>query len=163
VKRGTRGAVDIEIDAPPETVYDAVSNVRRTGEWSPECVRCEWIDGATGPVVGARFKGSNKHGLARWSTRPRVVAATAPSEFAFVTRHLGRDMTRWSYEFRSTSDGAHTVVTESFEMLCDVPWYFRVTDRVLMGVHDRERDLVANMRQTLDRIKAAVERENTAR
>jgi hypothetical protein len=157
MKRGTRAGADVEIDASPATVYDAVSDVRRTGEWSPECMHCEWIGGATGPVVGARFKGSNKHGLARWSTKPRVVLATAPSEFAFVTRHLGRDMTKWSYELRPAPDGTGTVVTESFELLCDMPWYFRLIDRVLMGVRDRESDLVANMRETLDRIKAAVE------
>jgi hypothetical protein len=29
------------------------------GDLSPECVSCEWIDGATGPTVGARFRGRN--------------------------------------------------------------------------------------------------------
>jgi Polyketide cyclase / dehydrase and lipid transport len=162
VKQGTRASVEVEVDAPPTTLYDAISDVRRTGEWSPECVRCEWIDGATGPVVGAQFKGSNRHGLARWSTKPRVVVADAPREFAFVTRHLGRDMTKWSYELRPATDGNRTIVTESFELLCDIPWYFRVSDRVLMGVRDRQADLVTNMTQTLARIKASVE-SGTAR
>jgi Polyketide cyclase / dehydrase and lipid transport len=129
------------------------------GEWSPECRRCEWIGGATGPVVGARFKGTNRRGVARWSTRPRVVVADPGREFAFVIGHRGRDMTRWSYRFEPASDG--TKVTESFEMLREMPWYFRFADRFLMGVKDRTADLVASMGETLQRLKIAIEKHDT--
>ena len=136
-------------------LYDLVSDVPRMGDWSPECRRCEWIDGATGPAVGARFKGSNQRGLARWSTKPRVVSADPGREFAFVTGHLGRDMTKWTYRFTPASDA--TTVTESFEMLRAMPWYFRLADRLLMGVTDREADLTTNMTETLQRLKTAKE------
>ena len=155
MKQGTQRQVSTIVHASPMAVYDLVSDVRRMGEWSPECRQCTWIDGATGPVVGARFKGSNRHGLARWSTKPRVVAAVPGEEFAFVTGHLGHDMTRWTYRFERTSDS--TNVTESFEMLRPMPWYFRVADRFLMGVRDREADLTTNMSETLRRLKAATE------
>ena len=52
-----------------------VSDVTRMGEWSPETIRCTWIDGATGPAVGARFKGTNRRGIFRWSTKPEIVVA----------------------------------------------------------------------------------------
>jgi Polyketide cyclase / dehydrase and lipid transport len=155
VKAETNGHASTDVDASPTTLYDFVSDVRRMGEWSPECRRCEWIGGATGPEVGARFKGTNQHGLARWSTKPRVVVADPGHEFAFVTGHLGRDMTKWSYRFEPAAD--HTLVTESFELLRDMPWYFRLADRFLMGVTDRKADLEANMHETLRRLKAATE------
>src|SRR5258706_1140585 len=120
MKRGTTGQATTYIDASPEKVYGLISDVTRMGEWSPECERCEWLDGATGPAVGARFKGSNAHGLARWSTKTKVVAAEPGREFGFVTTHRGRDMTKWSYRFEPSSDG--TTVTETFEMLADMPW-----------------------------------------
>jgi hypothetical protein len=110
MRAGTRGEATIEVHTAPGALYDMVSDVRRMGEWSPECRHCEWIDGATGPAVGARFKGSNQHGLARWSTKPRVVVADPGREFAFVIGHLGHDMTRWSYRFEPAAD--HTIVTE---------------------------------------------------
>jgi Polyketide cyclase / dehydrase and lipid transport len=160
MKKGTSGKVATNIDVSPEVLYDLVSDVRRMGEWSPECRRCEWIDGATGPAVGARFKGSNAHGLARWSTTTKVVAAESGREFAFVTGHLGRDMTKWSYRFEPASNG--TVVTESFEMLRDVPWYFRLGDRYLMGVKDRRADLEKNMAETLQRLKVASENRDSS-
>jgi hypothetical protein len=131
------------------------------GEWSPECRHCEWIGGATRPAVGARFKGTNRHGVARWSTKPRVVTADPGREFAFVTGHLGRDMTKWSYRFEPADD--HVTVTESFEMLCDMPWYFRLADRLLMGVKDRKADLETNMQETLRRLKTATANADAAR
>jgi len=155
VKAGTRGLASIEVRVSPSQLYDAVADVRRMGEWSPECQRCEWIDGAVGPAVGARFKGSNRRGIVRWSTTPRVVVADIGREFAFVTGHRGRDMTKWTYRFDSVVDG--TNVTESFEMLRDMPWYYRIADRYLMGVKDRRADLVSNMEATLQRLRAATE------
>ena len=141
-------------------VYDLVSDVRRMGEWSPECHTCQWIGSATGPTVAARFKGSNRRGLARWSTKPRVIAADLGRVFAFVTGHLGRDMTRWTYRFAPSGSG--TKVTESFEMLRDMPWYFRLADRPLMGAQDRKADLEANVSETLRRLKTVAENSRTA-
>ena len=155
MQSGTNGRVSIRIRATPEVLYDMVSDVRRMGEWSPECRHCEWIEGATGPAVGARFKGSNKRGAARWSTKPRIVTAEPGQEFAFVTGHLRRDMTRWGYRFDRVADG--TTVTESFEMLRDMPWYFRLSDRLLMGVKNRKSDLEDNMAETLQRLRSAAE------
>jgi hypothetical protein len=94
--------------------------------------------------------------VARWSTTSRVVTADPGAEFAFVTTHLGRDMTRWSYRFDATPSGTH--VTESFEMLRDVPWYFRLGERLLMSVKDRKSDLETNMRETLQRLKGATDK-----
>ena len=84
---------------------------------------------------------------------PRVVVADVGREFAFVTGHRGRDMTKWTYRFDPVVGG--TRVVESFEMLRDMPWYFRMADRYLMGVKDRREDLVANMEATLRRLGAA--------
>ena len=70
MKTGTRGEASVRVAAAPEKVYELVSDVTRMGEWSPETTSAEWIDGATGPAVGARFKGRNRNGVARWSTTP---------------------------------------------------------------------------------------------
>jgi polyketide cyclase/dehydrase/lipid transport protein len=157
MRRGTTGGARIHIDVAPEAVYDLVADVTRMGEWSPECVGGEWIGGATGPAVGARFQGRNKHGLARWSTKPRVVAADRGREFAFVaTDPFGRDMTRWAYRFEAAQTG--TDVVESFEMVNDIPLYIRLYERFVMGVKDRKADLEANMAGTLASIKACAEK-----
>lgn len=42
-------------------------------------------------------------------------------------------------------------------MLNSLPFYYRITDRLVMGVKDPKADLEANMAVTLSRIKAAAE------
>jgi hypothetical protein len=53
----TTGEAHIRIEAAPLTVYELISDITRMGDWSPECYRCDWLDGATTAVEGARFRG----------------------------------------------------------------------------------------------------------
>jgi hypothetical protein len=156
MEKGTTGSAEVHIAASPEAVYAVVSDVTRMGEWSPETTKCEWIDGATGAAVGARFKGTNKRGLVTWSTKPVVTAADPGREFAF---EAGPD-TRWTYRFEADGDGAK--VTESFELLRDMPWYISFAEKYVMRVKDRKADLEAAMATTLGRIKFAVEAQPAA-
>jgi uncharacterized protein YndB with AHSA1/START domain len=151
MRRGTTVEVSVHVDAPPEVVYAALSDISRMGEWSPETVHCEWLDGATGPAVGARFKGSNKRGIARWTTKPVVTAADPGREFAFAIE----PDTLWTY--RCEPDGTGTRLSESFEMLRDLQWYYAFAERWIMRVKDRRADLERGMTETIGRIKAAVE------
>jgi uncharacterized protein YndB with AHSA1/START domain len=155
VKAGTTGEARVQINAPPEKVYALVTDVTRMGEWSPETVRCVWLDGATGPSVGARFKGTNRRGIIRWSTKPKVAAAEPGQGFAFIVAFGGRDLTKWTYRFEPTADG-QTMATESLELRRDLPWYFQLTNR-MMGAKDRKADLELGMQKTLNRIKSVAE------
>jgi len=154
MQRGTTGEARTFVEASPETVYRVVSDVTRMGEWSPETTKCEWIDGATGPAVGARFKGSNKRGIARWSTKPKVVVADPGREFAF---EVDTDV-RWTY--RLAAEGSGTQLTESFEMLRDIRWYYAFAERWVMGIKDRHADLERGMAETLQRMKRVIEAES---
>lgn len=66
------------VPVPPAEVYAAVSDVTRTGEWSPQCRRCTWDSDARG--VGARFTGDNRTSEREWSTTSEVVAVRATTE-----------------------------------------------------------------------------------
>lgn len=157
MKSGVTAAGTIHIAATPEVIYDLVSDVTRMGEWSPECTKAEWLNGATGPSVGAKFRGRNRHGLMRWTTTPRIVVAEPGREFSFVAPDiLGYDTARWTYRFDPTASG--TEVTEVCEILRDLPLFMRWAVRWGMGVEDRKADLEANIRSTLDALKADVER-----
>jgi hypothetical protein len=156
VKAGEGGSVSVEVAASPEDVYDLVSDVTRMGEWSPETVKAVWTDGATGPAVGARFKGTNRIGPARWSTTPRVLVADRGREFSFVTEFRGKDNTRWTYRFEPSGSG--TKLTESFECVVDTAKAIDVVERYLFRIKDRKAHLENGMRETLARIKAAAER-----
>jgi hypothetical protein len=52
-----RGSVTVHVAAPPDRGWDLVSDVTRVGEFSPETFEAEWLGGASGPAVGAHFRG----------------------------------------------------------------------------------------------------------
>lgn len=99
----------IDIAASPEAVYDLVSDVTRTGEWSPVCAQC-WWDPGDGPRVGARFTGRNVTPDRTWETRSEVVAADPGREFAWS---VGPGRVRWGYLLRA--EGSGTVLSETWE------------------------------------------------
>ncbi len=147
---GVEGQATIHIQAPPERVYAMVTDVTRMGDWSPETYKCEWIEGANGPAVGARFRGSNKRGIIRWSTKPTVKAADPGSVFTFETGKPGKEDTRWTYRFEPKDGG--TDLTESFESL-RYTLFFKIVSPPKM----RKRQLQENVEQTLERLKQAAE------
>lgn len=155
-KRRDRDAVSIDIAAPPERVYDLVSDITRMGEFSPECRRCAWTGGATGPAVGARFKARNKGGRGpSWFNTPTVVAADPGREFAFNRQGPGIGSYTWRYRFEPTEAG--TRVTESYEAEKHLPQVTSWLTMKWVGSQDRDEDLRRGMQTTLERIKAAAE------
>jgi uncharacterized protein YndB with AHSA1/START domain len=81
-----RGQVEIHIDAAPERVWELLPDLERMGEWSPECYRVEWLDGAKSPAKPeARFRGWNKFDRMSWSVTCSVKSAIPGRELAFST------------------------------------------------------------------------------
>lgn len=108
------GSASVVIDASPEVAWDIVSDVTRMGEFSPECVRCEWTDGATGPEPGARFHGWNAVGTYEWDVNCEVREAERGKVFSFAAApETGEHATIWTYTFEE-ADGGRTLLTESF-------------------------------------------------
>src|SRR5699024_8909037 len=101
----------ITVRASPEAVYDLVSDVTRTGEWSPVCTSCWWHDGGGGRV-GSRFTGRNERNGRVWETVSEVVAAERGRQFAWI---VGDGYVRWGYTMTPTDGG--TELTESWEFL----------------------------------------------
>jgi hypothetical protein len=142
------------IDAPAEALYELISDITRTGEWSPENVGGRWLGTATGPAVGARFRGSNRRGFRRWSTTCTVVAADPGRRFAFDVAFAGIPVARWSYGFAPDGDG--TVVTETWTDRR--PGLFAAAARPIMGIPDMRAHNERNMRATLANLREVATR-----
>jgi hypothetical protein len=143
----------VTIAAPPEVLYDLVSDVTRMGDWSPENVGGRWREGATGPVEGARFRGTNRRGWRRWSTSCTVVTAERPTRFAFDVVAVGIPAARWTYEIRP--EGAGTTITEIWTD--HRPSWFAALNRRTMGIEDLRAHNLANMQTTLANLAAVAE------
>ncbi len=102
----------IGIDATAEEIYDAISDLTRMGEWSPENRGGTWLDGGSG-AVGDRFEGQNQIGDRRWSVVAQVTRADRGSEFQFVTGDPASPFVRWTYRMSGSNP---TVLTEVWDV-----------------------------------------------
>lgn len=156
VERLPHDSVSIDIEAPPERVYELVSDVTRMGEWSPECRSCRWARGATGPEVGARFWARNKGRRGpSWVNAPKVTAAEPGREFAFNRSGPGIGSYTWRYVMEPLPTG--TRLTESYDAERHLPAAMSWLTQKWTGSSNRDDDLREGMKVTLQRVKAAAE------
>ncbi len=146
------------MSASPEFVWNLISDVTRIGEFSPETFEAEWVDGATGPELGAHFRGHVKRngiGPVYW-TSCKVTACEPGQEFGFAVYGAGTRANNWHYRLEARDGG--TDVTESFELGTHpaLKMYWLVLGWARGRTNER------GMRQTLERIKTAVETDATA-
>jgi hypothetical protein len=144
----------IEVEVPSEDLYDLVSDITRTGEWSPVCTSCWWDDDAEAGRAGAWFTGHNETASRTWETRSRVVVADRPREFSWM---VGGDRVRWG--FRLEPAGAATTLTETWEFRPEGLASFeeRFGDDAPAQVADRTAQALDGIPRTLARIKAIAE------
>lgn len=153
----TAGSVELLVPAPPDAVYDLVSDVTRIGERSPECRSAQWLDGGPPRTVGAVFRGRNRAGLlARWSRRCQVLEADPGRAFAFRTLPERRDPTRrdsttWAYRIDAADGGSRVTHSYAITQLPLRP--FRALFGVLLPHH---RDMRPQMRANLEALRAQV-------
>lgn len=145
----------VHIDLSAETVWGAISDVRRMGEWSPETTRGAWRGGASAPAVGARFRGSNRHRWVRWFTDCVVVACAPGREFAFDVRFGPIPDARWRYRLEPDDDGTGCTVTEDCQDRR--PAVLAKLSNLVMGIPDRAEHNRAGIQTTLARLKEGLE------
>lgn len=153
---GESTEVTVRVAAPPDAVYALIADLPRMGEWSPECYRCRWVGEARQAADGARFKGYNKRGFRRWTTKGTVVTARRGESLAFDVHsvfHL--PVARWSYRIEPDGEGG-SILTEGWEDRRG--GLIKVLGTLVSGVGDRSTHNQAGMRATLERVKAEAER-----
>ncbi|MCV7195137.1 SRPBCC family protein [Mycobacterium angelicum] len=148
-----QGSATVHMAAQPDTIWQLIADIRNTGRFSPETFEAEWLGDATGPELGARFRGHvrrNEIGPVYWTTC-EVTACEPGREFGFAVLVGDRPVNNWHYQLAPAGDG--TDVTESFQLapspLLNVYW--------VLGGFLRKRRNIRDMTKTLQRIKDVVE------
>lgn len=132
--------VRAEFSAPPEDVFDAISDYRRHPEWRPSVERIEplplrngrptWQEiGSTGPL-------------------PMEMTETDPPH-RMVTTILSDGMPfggRWIYETEPTTEGTTLTITEEGEVYSPL---FRFVSRFIMGHHRTATTYLEDLGQRL--------------
>jgi hypothetical protein len=144
------GSVDIA--AAPEAVYALITDLDVMSQLAEETAAMRWAGGG-GPSPGAVFKGTNRHGWRRWTTKCTVTDAEPGRRFAFDVSHTGLPISRWAYEIAPSGGGC--VVTES--TWDRRPGWYRTPAGLVTGVRDRAGANADHIRLTLQRLKARAE------
>lgn len=142
------------IDAPADLVWSMVSDLPGMGSLSPENVGGEWRKGATGPAVGARFRGHNRKRWRRWSTDVLVTRCEPGRSFGFSVSSFGIPVAEWAYALEAGQGGC--TVAESWADRRP-GWFKRVASVVTGGGYADTADVAANIDATLAALKARAE------
>jgi uncharacterized protein YndB with AHSA1/START domain len=144
-------SVSRDIAAPAEKVWAMVSDITRMGEWSPENAGGQWLGHASGPAVGAKFRGTNRNGKKKWNTVALVTAADPGRAFAFNVTASGLKVAEWRYAFEATDTGCRVTETWTDHR----GWLVKTMGKPVSGVADRASHNRAGMEATLERLGAA--------
>nr|WP_225955015.1 zinc-binding dehydrogenase [Kibdelosporangium phytohabitans] len=166
-------SADIRVDATPEQIYAVVSDLGRSGEWSPECQGGEWITGEPSQV-GSVFRGENLRSedvvgwapLVRgtWHTESRVIAAEPGRTFRWMMlSYASEDQESvWGFDIRAEAGGS--VLTHHFRMGTATAGIHKIVAD--LSEADRRRfvaDWTAKLEQdladTLKRLKDVIEHQ----
>jgi len=146
-------SVTVHMAASPAKVWELVSDVTKIGLYSPETFEAEWLEGASGPDVGVKFRGHvkrNGKGPTYWTTCT-VLECEPDRVFAFGVGPADKPVNVWRYQLEPQGDG--TDVTESFQLAQTLP--LRVYWALLGWARGRTNR--NGMRTTLEKMKAQVE------
>lgn len=140
-----------EIKASAEEVWKVVSDLKRMGEWSPQCRKI--IVRGGGPItLGTKTINVNKRGLLVWPTTAKVVRYEPNKEIAYRIKENG---SVWSFTITPSDNGVK--LTERREAPNNTSKVSQVLINVAMGGEKPfDAELVDGMNQTLTKIKLAV-------
>ena len=152
--------VRIWIDAAPARVWELVSDIGLMPAMSTELQSVEWLDGATGPVTGARFAGRSRHeAMGEWEAVSHVVECEPERAFAWAIEDPAEPAALWRFRLEPKDGG-----TELSEWVQLGPGRSglsltidRMPDKEQKIVFVRMREFERNMTATLEQIKARAE------
>lgn len=146
-------SVSLQIAAPPQRVWDLVSDPRNMTRWSPQTWR-SFLRGGTTARLGSRFLNINRRGILVWPTRSKIVRFEEEREVAW---RIKDNFAIWSLRLSPDPEGTTTLVQsrEAPDGLSDIS--VRLTKRFFGGVDNFAEELRADMLTTLTRIKQDAE------
>jgi hypothetical protein len=138
--------------APPQVVYETISDLRNHLDWSGERASSQTfkllsIEAPDGPAaVGTTFTSSGAADNGTFRDRSEVTVATAPSAFVIETdAHLDRKRGRpWDAHFIHRYDvapeGSRITYTETIERVNYVPYWLKPGVRSVFKVYVNRAD-----------------------
>ena len=143
----------IDVEATPEQVWKVVSDLKRMGEWSPQCKKMKAFGGDV--RKGTTTLNINRKGMLVWPTTAKVVEFQPNKAIAF---RIVENKTIWSYTLTPSATGTGTTVVEKREAPTGTSAVSGfLVKNVLGGTEQFDVELLEGMNKTLQRIKSESE------
>ena len=106
---------ELRIDAPPSVVWQLVCDIQTPAEFSSEFQGGQWLDDATGPALGARFRGRNFHeARGFWETVSTICELDSERLLGWAVGDPDVPSARWRFSLEP--DGTGTVIRQWMQM-----------------------------------------------
>jgi uncharacterized protein YndB with AHSA1/START domain len=147
------------IAATPSQLWEFVTDINLPARFSPEFQGAEWLDGATGPSVGARFRGRNQHArIGEWQVTCTVVECEPDRVIGWAVEDVDAPAAKWRFTLEPVDGG--TKVTQ----WCQLGPGPSGLSMVIEQMPDREHDIItrrlaehaANMEKNLEGLAGLV-------
>ena len=104
--------LSVDISAPPERVWELVTDITLMPRFSTELQSTAWADGFRTPEIGAQFLGTNRHpAIGEWTTTSRIVVCEPPLMFGWVVGNPENPAAAWQFELRPMPGGTRLSYT----------------------------------------------------
>ncbi|NLU84837.1 SRPBCC family protein [Rhodococcus sp. HNM0569] len=91
----------------PERAWQLVTDIELPTRVDGELQRAEWLDGATGVALGARFRGYNASDqMGEWQTEPEVVEVEDGRRWVWRIGSAEAFIALWGFEVDPSKSGA---------------------------------------------------------
>lgn len=146
----------IDISASPQQVWAVVADLKRMGEFSPQCRRMTVLGGPVG--VGTKTVNINRKGLLVWPSTAKVLTFEPGRELRF---RVNENRTIWSFVLEPIDGG--TRIVQRREAPTGTSKISKILINLAMGGADSfDDDMVVGMNATLAKLKNAVETAHAA-
>lgn len=143
----------VRIDAPLDTVWEAIGDVRSMSEWSSQVVSTRLRKGFDDVAVGVEFTNRNQRGDFAWVTHGQIVRYEPPNLLAF---RITENYVIWSFALES--DGEGTRVTHRRDAPEGISAASHEAIEAYFGGEEAfTAEMQAGMRSTLESLRSALE------
>ncbi|MEU1205886.1 SRPBCC family protein [Nocardia sp. NPDC005825] len=154
--------VSERVTCTPAQAWALVTDITLPSRVSEELATVEWLGESDGVVVGARFRGTNRHqALGDWSTECEVIEVEAERRWVWAVHGPEGVSATWGFEVDPANSG---VIVRQWGRMGPGPSGLNVA---ITALPEKEARIVANrlvewernMRANLAAVKAALELE----
>jgi hypothetical protein len=151
---------ELVIAAPPAVIWPLVCDIQTPAAFSTEFAGGTWLDGATCPALGARFRGRNSHPAREdWETESTICDYEPEHVLGWAVGDPASPSAIW--RFTLTAEGGGTRITQWMQI---GPGQSGISE-VIASMPDKEHRILrrrlaehqANMTATLEGIRQLAE------